>query len=417
MNVSHSQALYLGTSQAPSIGLVGPSSLDDLKKGSQTDGDCGSDPTQPPPWLDMARYSKVVAFFEKHTMSLTLIWHCSLVIGFSLPSLLTAVDFTHVSDTPKKALQRYMRTFDALVLWHTGNIWDSSSKSYASVQDTRGMHKAVRSNMKVHLPGTTWISMYDMATVQTGFMGATTLMPTKFGIHVTAEELEDYVFFWKCVGHQLGLEDQYNLCSLGKVTSDKIVNEVISQVLLPDIANPPEQYSKTAEAYIDGLNLLFLGLKVFSVKSSLAMTFWALGLHYESLGALDICRFFLLRLMVKLAGWLPFLRSLFNWAIVSSVRRNRPFYAAHPTTVVCPFTGKSHSSRSLGFESAPSDADGKLRSCTPIGIMFLGFLLSLLCIAVAAVIMAAKLVVFLACSASVHNFLFNYAHFWHEGDK
>merc|ERR1712178_490646 len=209
---------------------------------------------------DMTRYNKVYAFFSEHVFSLTLSWHCSLVIGFSLPSLLTAVDFTHMSDTPKKALQRYMKTFDALEKWHSGNIWDPSTAAFTSVQQTRAMHNGVRVNMEAKLPGQKWITMCDMPTVQSGFVGGINMVPTKFGINVPDEVIADYVFFWKCVGHQLGIDDNFNLCSLGRPTAAKIVEQITNEVLLPDIANPPPQYSPTAEAYIGGLNLMFLGL-------------------------------------------------------------------------------------------------------------------------------------------------------------
>jgi hypothetical protein len=55
-----------------------------------------------------------------------------------------------------------------------------------------------------------------MSTVQTGFMGALTLPSnTKFGLKATEEELSDYVFFWRCVGRQLGISDDFNLCGRG----------------------------------------------------------------------------------------------------------------------------------------------------------------------------------------------------------
>ena len=44
------------------------------------------------------------------------------------------------------------------------------------------------------------------------------------------QEFEDYVYFWKCVGRQLGIGDMYNLCSIDKTTSTSIVWEVTNQV-------------------------------------------------------------------------------------------------------------------------------------------------------------------------------------------
>lgn len=376
------------------MGVIGPSSLDDLKQGSKTDGDCGSNPRQLPSWIDIGRYRKVEWFFAEHAVSLTLAWHCSLVMGFSLPSLLTAVDFTQGSDTPKKALQRYMRTFAQLEKWHTGNIWDPSSAAFSSVEEVRNMHNTVRSHMKTHLPGTTWISMFDMAIVQTGFMGAISIIPKKFGLHATEQDLADYVFFWKCVGHQLGIDDCFNICSLGKSTSDQIVRQAISSVLLPDLANPPPQYSHTAEAYVKGLNLMMLGLPFFSVKSTNALSFWALGLQWGPLGILDTCRFFYLRFLLALVGCLVPVRHLVNWAISASVRQNRSFWEAQTPAIVCPFSGQARFAQNSA-DGSYQHAEGRLRMFTPIGMVLLAPLLLLLCIIGVALAAACRLQILL----------------------
>jgi len=321
---------------------VGPTCLEDLKAGAGVNGDSRISPHTLPPWMDFARYHKAQRFFEEHAISLTMAWHCSLVMGFSLPSLLSALVFTQQSGTPAKSLQRYIRTFQHLTAWHLGNVFDPASKSFASLQQVRQLHSGVRSAMDQHMPGKTWISMYDMACVQSGFMGAITILPNKFGIHASKESMEDYVFFWRCVGYQLGVADRFNLCSLGKEISDNIVWEVIRNVVLQDLAHPPPDYSPIASAYIDGLNLLTLGLPVFSVRSTLALTYWALGLTWVSLGFFDTCRFYFLRLLLLLVGWLPpwrrFLNRLLFRQARMSVRELNTSLAACQFS--CPITGQ-----------------------------------------------------------------------------
>lgn len=127
------------------------------------------------------------AFFTKHSFQLVLAWHSSITIGFSLNNLLTALVFTNNSGTPKKALARYVRTFAFLAEWHLGDVWDAASPSdaYSSVATVRSLHRAVRSAMDKSMPGKRWMTMYDMALVQTGFMGAITIEPSGFGLHVT----------------------------------------------------------------------------------------------------------------------------------------------------------------------------------------------------------------------------------------
>lgn len=227
--------------------MAAPKSLADLKKGASTDGDCGSDPTIPPPWLDLERLARTEVFLKKHAFTMALIWHCSLTIGFSLNSLLEALVFTGKSNTPQKSIARYTATFQRLLDWHMGNVFDSSTKAFSSVQDVRHMHAGVRMSMdQAHFKQSDkWITMYDMAVVQTGFMGALATIGDKFGLHCPAEQIADYVYFWKCIGHQvcpplrlgssdhqLGLPDQYNLCAGGLTDAQNIVWESIHEVRL-----------------------------------------------------------------------------------------------------------------------------------------------------------------------------------------
>jgi hypothetical protein len=345
--------------------VVGPTSLDDLKRGASKPGESGNSPLQIPPWLDMARCERSRRFFAEHAAAAILAWHCSLVIGFSLPSLLSALVFTQASETPAKALMRYTRTALHLVSWHVGNIWDPQSKAHASIQNVRSLHAGVRGQMEKRMPGQTWISMYDMACVQSGFMGALTIVPSKFGINASDSILEDYVFFWRCIGYQLGIADEFNLCSLGKKVSDKIVWDFIDSVLMSDIAHPPQEYLPIAEAYISGMNLTTLGVPFFSVKSTLALSYWALGYGPGPLSLADRCRYYYLRLVLLFLGtFSPFRHSL-NWAVLACVRKMGCRAGRDPeATSTCPFTGATvhagtvcpHAFRSTETESCDSGA-------------------------------------------------------------
>jgi hypothetical protein len=288
---------------------VGPTSLADLKRGIGIPGDSGESAAKPPPWLSREVYDPtfISRFFNENVFSFVFAWHCSLVIGFSLPSLLAALVFTNNSNTAKKALKRYVATGEHLIAWHVdGDIFDTTSKSFVSMQGVRAGHAAVRKDMTDKIPptkGKAWMSMYNMACVQSGFCGALTIVPKSFGLHASAQEMEKYVEFWRCIGYQLGVSDEYNLCSRGKSTADSIIWEIIDSVLLPDIARPPREYHPMADAYIEGLNMLFLGFPVLSVRSTLAYTYSALGRKVPCMCLFDILRFYLLKLIVCLMSF------------------------------------------------------------------------------------------------------------------
>jgi len=305
-----------------SVELDTPKSLEDLQRGAVVDGDSNISPLQLPPWLDMGRCLRVNRFFEEHAMPLFLLWHCALVIGFSLPSLLGALVFTHASDNPEASLKRYTRTGQHLAAWHMGNIFDPASPAFASVQSVRQMHRGVRDSMQEKMPPQQrrCISMCDMAFVQLGFVGPVILFGRKVGVRDGNEALDDFVYFWRCVGYQLGMADEFNPCSLGNSTAQKIAQELIDQVLLPDVADPPADYSRIATAYIDGMNMLFLGIPVLSVGSTLAFTYWGVGRSVPRLTLADRCRYLLLRLVALMMVLLPPYRRALGLALRTTLQ-------------------------------------------------------------------------------------------------
>ena len=317
-----------------------PRSLADIAKGSHIDGDTGGDPTLKPEWFDKEEYAKIHAFFEKNVVSLTLAWHCSITIGFSIKDLLRALVFTGASSTPSTSLDRYIDTFKHLVLWHMGDVFRPDAMAFKSVQGVRGLHASVRHAMDQKVGGRTWISMYDMAIVQTGFMGAITVTPEAFGMDCTSEELSTYVYFWRCVGHQLGIADQYNLCGGGVRVSTPIVNEVISQVLLPASTHPPEpDFDTIAGAYIAGINLACGGLPLASVRS--VFHFVRRSLNYVDPGPpmsiADWLRYGFLVWSVHMIRHLPGIKQLYNSLLLSVIHRELQDSQILPVeTLSCP---------------------------------------------------------------------------------
>lgn len=73
-----------------------------------------------------------------------------------------------------------------------------------------------------------------------------------------------------CTRYQLGIADDFNICSLGKANAEHIVQQIADEMVLVHIQNPPPMFAPMAHAYIDGLNLIARS-KVFSLASTLAL--------------------------------------------------------------------------------------------------------------------------------------------------
>eukprot|EP00939_MAST-03C_sp_MAST-3C-sp1_P000314 g314.t1 len=308
----------------------GPQSLADLVKGEEVNGDSGADPTKPPDWFVRSKYEKGRKIFEKHAMSFVLTWHFSLVMGFCIKPLLQALVFTKASSTPKDAFKRYLNTYVFLAKWHLGDVFDASDDdpagAYLSVQGVRTFHATTRANMEKSLPSNVkYMNQYDMGLVQTGFMGALTITPSGFGMRLSDEEIDDYVYFWRCVARQLGVMDAYNLCGRGNPTATKLTWEIVDKVLLPSEGDAPEpDYETIVTAYLKGMNDAIVGIPLWSLRAMQAYSYETMGrtLPGPRLSCADRLRLVLYKCMIAMFLYVPGFAWLANTLCIYALGSN-----------------------------------------------------------------------------------------------
>ena len=254
-------------------------------------------------------------FFRKHMAMIILALHFSLTTGFAITNLLVPLVFTKQSNTPEKAQKRYINTLFHLLKWFTGDVWDApNGDSYKSVQEVRRMHTKVAKKMNSDLKDKQYVSQYDMAIVLSGFMGAVVMYPKGFGIRCTKQELDDYVFFWRCIGYLLGINDKYNICANGYQEAYDICKEIEFDLLLPGLRDAPKDFKMMSEAYINGTNLS-LGFPMYSTKSIIAMSAmenkWPnFDIPYVSWA--DFFRMWYLKFLTSLVWWIPGFEKFLN---------------------------------------------------------------------------------------------------------
>jgi hypothetical protein len=254
-------------------------------------------------------------------MSIVFALYCSLTTGLSITNLLEPLVFTKRSDTPSKALSRYVYTFLHIGLWHTGDVWNPEEQAAKSVQMVRCMHTKVAKQMNAAVQcGKLFISQYDMALVQCGFMGAVIMYPQSFGISCCVEELEDYTFFWRGIGFLLGIEDKYNMCCGNYQETLTICKEIERKILLPSLRNPPPEFPRMVDAYIEGTNMRRRVLS-FSPNSVVAFSLSAMGQSYPALSVKDTVRLCWLKCIAFLIRWCPLFARLNNSFILNGVNQ------------------------------------------------------------------------------------------------
>ena len=295
--------------------------LDDIKKGASEPGDCGNSMDQPPGWMDLQKFFRGQKFVQKHIFPVFLALHCSLTIGFSIINLLIPLIYTKQSDTPEKALKRYLATFEHVHSWFTDtNIWDTKSKAHQSIKRVRGMHNYVARSMNTEWPEKNYVTQYDMALVQSGFMAAVLMYPEGFGIKCTRAELEDFIYYWRSLGYLLGISDKYNICNGNYEETYKLCKQIEKEIVLPSVQQPPECFQMMADAYSEGLNIP-LNTRTNTTLSTLAFISDRMGLDIPEMGWLDWIRFLRLKVLIWLVWWCPGFESFMNKSFTKDVSK------------------------------------------------------------------------------------------------
>ncbi len=289
--------------------------LSDLQDGRDIPGDSGNPTDVMPDWMDMDKFRRGRQFLLDHTSSILLGLHFSLASGLSITTLLTPLVFTGQSSTPQTAADRYSMTGYYLILWYAEDVWDApNGLAYKAIRKVRSMHSSVARAMnrsEKQKDGPLFVSQYDMAVVQAGFMGAALLYTRDLGIRCTRQELEDYAFYWRGIGYLLGIEDRYNMCTDGLDGAYNVCKDIEQELLLPGLRNPPKDFYPMQDAYLRGVDRV-MGFRLNTQPAITAMVNRNLGLPLPALSLPDRLRFWLFRLVLAMFWWLPWFEPLFN---------------------------------------------------------------------------------------------------------
>lgn len=98
-----------------------------------------------------------------------------------------------------------------------------------------------------------YITQRDMALTQFGFMGFITLSPEKLGIQLSREDLEAFVHYWRVIGHMVGIDERFNLCTDSYETTRRRLAVIRDEIYRPSLENTTQQFFEMANAMIHGL--------------------------------------------------------------------------------------------------------------------------------------------------------------------
>ncbi|XP_076268515.1 uncharacterized protein LOC143201385 [Rhynchophorus ferrugineus] len=174
-----------------------------------------------------------------------------LLTVLTVPSILKILIHTDKSSSNYTAYRRYLQTTFHVYTWYESDF-SPNSRVWRSIKSVKRMHNAASaSSNKAKMPR---ISQKDMALTQFGFVGYVLLRSEKVGVHnTTKEDFEGFVHFWRIIGHILGIEDRFNLCSGSVEEATAKCAKMVEKVYLPNIRQNHLDILQMSRYVIDGL--------------------------------------------------------------------------------------------------------------------------------------------------------------------
>jgi len=351
-----------------------PEYLKVLLDGMDVGGDSGCPLDSKPEWFDLDKFRRGQRVATRYLFGLLLAETLSLLMLLSFPPTLLSLTFTGKSDTPYKSFKRYLSTVVRVRSWYLDDIWQPGTEGHKNIRVVRGMHEKARYELRntkfdeVYKNGRVsrsctfgckgaaiwcplhemiradfqgscpyprpnqrpflnyqrnpvFLNQMEMAITQFGFVGLFILFPKKFGAHgVSDEDMNAFVYLWRCLGYILGTDDRYNLCDGDLETVRQRSRDIINFWVKPNLREVSRDWEHMTRCIIEGIHFYIPGI---TYEISLLYLCSMLGIHAPRLrAALTLIQVMLYRLMnfvLFILMRLPGVCWIFNWLLSKAI--------------------------------------------------------------------------------------------------
>ncbi|KAK7074861.1 hypothetical protein SK128_014045 [Halocaridina rubra] len=346
-------------------------------------------PPEMPPWLDLERFNLGRKFYEKYLFCIFFADLLSLLMMFSVSRVLRPLIYTDRSDTPMKAMRRYVSTICHIITWFTGDVWNPNDHAHKDILKVRSIHNkssnilnssvtydhlktltvqdkghkepscpfspAIRHDLQTQtrrgLPlesddiTTFYISQWDMVLTQYAFLGLILAHPYQMGAwYVKEKELDGLVHFWRGIGWLLGIEDKYNFCNGTLAETRALCNEMEKLVMIPSLSKADWNHEHMSTSLIDGINFMVPLLAFPSMFRFLTDTLGvSVPAFIKNMNREQLFRYWLLRFVFHILFIIPGVIFLFNQLLKLSlqlIQKQRPSWVPNsigPIVTATPF--------------------------------------------------------------------------------
>ncbi|KAJ8670246.1 hypothetical protein QAD02_001505 [Eretmocerus hayati] len=221
-----------------------------LREGSKAPADTDTDDLELPEFYDAEKFRMGQQAFYNNVFAMMIAKLSGLLALLAVPSILEILMFTKQSGTPCTAFRRYASTILHTFVWYEKEP-GRQAEFFKSLKNVRKKHCIV--SRRSSEAGLGRITQLDMALTQFGFIGFTLLAPEQLGVFMSQAELEGLIHFWRVVGHLLGMQDRYNLCSGTVEECNALCKRLLEDVFLPCFAKKNKDFEEMGRVLLEGL--------------------------------------------------------------------------------------------------------------------------------------------------------------------
>lgn len=198
---------------------------------------------------DESQVAATKNLFQNYLFSFFVSMAVGLYCLLHIPSVSLVLKSTSSSDNP---LRSFLRYFDTLL--HAIRWFESPTSRKSSLKTVRLLHKhAYRRMVKQNV--TVAFSQYDLVLTQWAFVGPVILYSDNLGFNrMTTEEKSLYLRTFFKIGKDLGVSDEYNLCSGTLEESTEYARAILKQIFRPAMTRVKE--SGMADCMLKGIHIL-----------------------------------------------------------------------------------------------------------------------------------------------------------------
>eukprot|EP00127_Corallochytrium_limacisporum_P005735 Clim_evm114s210 gene=Clim_evmTU114s210 len=177
----------------------------------------------PPPWIaqhemERARLRAMdgTEMFKRNLHLLHFGLLAALCQGFRVTRFSEVLVYSGYSTTVQATWNRFRNTSMHIFDWFADDLLDPEGVSRSSLNVVRAMHSMARKYSEKICDIGKPLSQYDMSLVMLAFTSVSMdIIKKEFNREIDIKQQEDYLFRWRIIGHYLGIEEGYNICTDG----------------------------------------------------------------------------------------------------------------------------------------------------------------------------------------------------------